>query len=214
MAIIFGVLSQKGGPGKSTIVRGVAVALAQNDWSVKIADFDLKQMTSTEWLRRRLANNITPTVSAEPFASVAQALRDAERYDAIILDSKPEASMLTADIAKASDLIIIPTGLATDDLAPAVALADELRSKQGIPAERILFVMNHVGDSALELEEARQYLAHKPYQILDAHLPEKVGYRRAMDTGRSISETSYKSLNEQAELVLQQILTKIDELTK
>lgn len=46
MAIILGVVSQKGGVGKSTIARLIARELASQDWQVKIADLDISQATS------------------------------------------------------------------------------------------------------------------------------------------------------------------------
>jgi cellulose biosynthesis protein BcsQ len=50
MAIIIGVVSQKGGVGKSTITRLVARELAAQDWQVKIADLDISQATSCHCL--------------------------------------------------------------------------------------------------------------------------------------------------------------------
>lgn len=214
MAMTIGLISQKGGPGKSTIARGLAVAFALNDWSVKIADLDLKQATSTEWLRDRLRNGILPEVAVEPFGSVAQALRKADDYDVMIFDGAPHASMSTADMAKACDLVIIPTGLAKDDLRPSVVLADELMSQHGIDPARIAFALNHVGDSAYELAEARAYLAHKPFHILDGYLPEQVSYRSAMDMGYSIIENRYKGPREQAERLIQSIMTYINTLSQ
>ena len=41
MALIIGVVSQKGGMGKSTIARLIARELAAQDWEVKIGDLDI-----------------------------------------------------------------------------------------------------------------------------------------------------------------------------
>lgn len=213
MAFKIGLCSQKGGPGKSTIARGTAVGFAQLGWNAKIADFDLGQLTATEWLRIRLANGHKPDVYAEPFGSVAQALRNAANYDVMIFDPKGETSTITVEIAKASDLVIIPTALALDDLRPAVVLADQIHTKHGTPIERIVFALNHVGDSDAELADAQAYLSQKPYQVLDGHLSEKVAYRRAMDLGLSILETPYKGPREQAERLIQAIMNKVEELT-
>lgn len=212
MATKIGLTSQKGGPGKSTIARALAVAFANNQWSVKIADLDLKQATATEWLRDRLQNGITPEVAVEPFGSVAQALRKADDYDVMIFDGAPHASMATADMAKVCDLVIIPTGLAKDDLRPSVVLADELMTQHGIAPERIAFALNHVGNSAAELAEARAYLAHKPFHILDGYLPEQTSYRLAMDMGYSVIESRYKGPREQAERLIQAIMTRLESL--
>src|SRR5476651_717169 len=104
------------------MARATAVGYAQNDWSVKIADFDLDQNTSTRWHQRRLKHGHFPEVAAEQFGSVAQALLRADDYDLMIFDGAPKASMATVDMAQACDLLVIPTGLALDDLEPAVEL--------------------------------------------------------------------------------------------
>ena len=67
MALKIAVISQKGGVGKSTLVRALAVEYARNDWTVKIADMDLKQKTTTEWNCIRMESDISPTLAVEPF---------------------------------------------------------------------------------------------------------------------------------------------------
>jgi Flp pilus assembly CpaE family ATPase len=49
MALIVGIVSQKGGVGKSTLARLVAREYALAGWSVKIADLDVSQGTSFNW---------------------------------------------------------------------------------------------------------------------------------------------------------------------
>lgn len=213
MTLKIGLISQKGGPGKSTIARGLAVAFGQNEWSALIADLDINQATSTHWLRRRLDAGFAPEVFAQSFGSVAQALRKADSYDVVIFDGAPHATIATADVAKACDLLIIPTGLSLDDLQPAVTLAEELRVKNGVPAARIVFALNHVGDSARELEEAQAYLSQTPYQTLAGHLPQRTAYSRAHDQGLAIIETPFKGPREAAEQLVQSAMLKIDELT-
>ncbi|WP_340700532.1 ParA family protein [Vibrio harveyi] len=51
--MIISFLSQKGGVTKSTLARAVAVAFAQNDWSVHLADMDWQQQTCGKWTARR-----------------------------------------------------------------------------------------------------------------------------------------------------------------
>ncbi|TMU77492.1 ParA family protein [Pseudomonas fluorescens] len=208
MALIVGFATQKGGPGKSTDARGTGIGFAQNDWSVKIADFDLNQSTSTIWQQRRLQRGHQPQIDVEQFGSVAHALAQADNYDVMIFDGAPRASKDTAEMAEACDLLVIPTGLSLDDLDPAVKLADALHHKHGIPVERIAFALNHVGDSLAELEEAQEYLSQKPYHVLDGHLPQKVSYSRAMDIGLSVIEVSHKGLRAQAERLISAIIQR------
>src|SRR5688500_8659233 len=144
MAIVIGVVSQKGGVGKSTVARLVAREFAAQNWSVKIADLDISQATSFKWRARRLRSAVEPDVPIEQFGRVEQALKVANHYDLMILDGAPHATAATEQIAQASDLVIIPTGLAVDDLEPGVLLAYDLVGKARVPPSRIVFTLCRV----------------------------------------------------------------------
>ena len=81
MGYSIGVVSQKGGVGKSTIARSIATAYAQNEWDVKIADLDINQSTSYQWQKRRLQAQIEPVIQVECFGAVSQAIKQADHYD-------------------------------------------------------------------------------------------------------------------------------------
>jgi chromosome partitioning protein len=116
---------------------------------------------------------------------------------------------LTLDIAKIADLVIQPTGVADDDLRPAVKEFHAL-VQAGIPKERLAFALNHVGTEAEEAD-ARAYIAEAGYTVLKGCLMERPGYRRAMNVGRSITETSFAGLNEQADAFIQALIDRIGE---
>jgi len=212
MAIIVSFVSQKGGVYKSTLARLLAREFAAQYWNVKIADLDISQGTCFQWRARRLEHQIEPDVSVEQFGSVDKALRIADQYDMLIFDGAPHSSSATRAIALASDLTVIPTGLAVDDLQPAVTLAHDL-VKNGVAKNKLVFVLCRVGDSANEIEDARVYLNEAGYDVLAGALPEKVAYRRASDEGRALTETRFPSLNERAEEVAQGMVDKISQLS-
>ena len=120
MSTIIGVVSQKGGVGKSTISRMIACEYSKANWSVKLADMDTSQGTSFQWQSRRLHNDISPEVSVELFKKVDQALKIADSFDLLVFDGAPHSTSGTLQIASSSDLIIIPTGTSLDDLIPTV----------------------------------------------------------------------------------------------
>lgn len=129
MTYIIGMVSQKGGVGKSTLARMMAREFVAGGLTTKIADLDTQQQTCTHWAGRRAEAGVTPELQVQSFATVKTALAEAPRFDALILDGKPNASDQTAEIAEAADLVVIPTGQTVDDLHPGVVLAHALRKK-------------------------------------------------------------------------------------
>ena len=208
MTLLIGIISQKGGVGKSTVSRLIAREYALAGWDVKIADLDISQGTSVDWKKRREANTITPEIAVEPFRTVAQALKHADVYDLMVLDGAPHSMQGTLEIAKASNLVVLPTGLSLDDLKPSILLAHELTAA-GVSEDKIAFALCRVGDRSNEIEEARQYITKAGYEVLKGSLPEKTAYRRASDEGKAVSEVSYSSLRKRAEEVAQSIIDKL-----
>jgi len=211
MTIQIGVASQKGGVGKSTVCRLIAREYAKAGWTVKIADLDVSQGTCFDWQSRRMSNHITPEVPVERFSSVSQALKFTHVYDLIIFDGKPYATSQTLEIAKAVNLLILPTGLSLDDLRPSVLLAGELCNK-GIPKGKLAFAFCRTGESDIELLEAQTYISDASYSYLDGAIPEKAGYRRASDLGFSPTETRFPTLNKKADILAQSVIDKVTQL--
>lgn len=209
MTLLIGVISQKGGVGKSTISRLIAREYADSGWDVKIADLDISQGTSIDWKKRREESQLKPEIAVEPFRTVSQALKHSHVHDLVVLDGAPHSMKGTLEIAQASDLVILPTGLSLDDLKPSILLAHELTGSS-IPEEKIVFALCRVGDGEKEIDESRQYIKKSGYTVLAGSLPEKTAYRRASDVGKAVSEVSYLSLRIRAEEVAQAIIDIIN----
>lgn len=210
MGYIVGVVSQKGGVGKSTLARAVATTYAAAGWNVKVADLDINQASSFSWLQRRLARHVEPVVAVETFGNVGQALKLADAYDLMVLDGAPHATRATVEIGKRAHLTVLPTGLSLDDLEPTVLLANALTKEHGVPLERIAIALVKTGDSPRELEEARAYLAATPYHVLDSQIPEKTAFRRAQDAGQSVVECPYRSPRKQADALIQSLIDRLE----
>lgn len=213
MALLVGVVSQKGGVGKSTLARIIAREYAAGGWNVKIADLDLSQSTSFNWQARRLGNNASPQVAVEQFATVADVRKVSDHYDLIVFDGAPHATAATLEIGRVSQFLVLPTGLALDDLEPTVRLAHEL-TRNRVPAEKIALALCRIGDSPAEIEEARAYVKRAGYFLLPGGIPERTAYRRASDLGRTLAETPFPSLNQRAEELAQAVINRIDKLSK
>lgn len=206
-------LSQKGGVGKSTLCRLIAVAYALSDWRVKIADFNVKQKTSTDWAAIRMTGGIEPEIPAEAFNQVKAALRQQDQFDLLIIDGRPDSDVSTLDLAKETDLIVVPTGVSLDDLQPQVRFANELRSK-GIDKRRIFFAINRSVDSQVAVDDARGFIQSASYSVFNHDIPMRTAYQMAQNTGRSILETTYPTLNERAAALALEIVTALSTLSK
>ncbi|MCY3984725.1 MAG: ParA family protein [Roseovarius sp.] len=136
---------------------------------------------------------------------------DAPRFDAIILDGKPNASEQTTNIAKAADLVVIPTGQTVDDLHPGVVLAHALR-KKGISTDKIAFAMFKTTGSERENTAARKYLEQAGYKVLDGEVSVSTACGSASDAGKAITETSFKTLNERTSKLAQSAIDIMAEL--
>src|SRR5258708_7733829 len=103
--MIVSLISQKGGVGKSALARLLAVEFTKVGWSVKIADLDTAQGTTTRWKARRDQAGVQPEIAVEKFRTVDRALREAERFDLLILDGPAHAEQGGLVMARASDLV-------------------------------------------------------------------------------------------------------------
>ena len=208
MAIKIAALSQKGGVGKSTLCRALAVEYARNEWEVKVADMDVKQSTSATWSRERTARGSTPSLAVEVFTSVSDVLKQDSDYDLLIFDGAGHADLQTLEIAKVSDYIILPSGLSKDDLIPQIKLANEL-VKNGISNKKIGIALMRVGKSKSELKEVIEYIGQTNYQYL-GHLKEKTSISRNHDKGLAANETRYASINKLVDDLIQSIVDRIE----
>ena len=212
LTYIIGLVSQKGGAGKSTLARLFARELAQDGFTVKIADLDTQQTTCTEWASDRAEACIEPEIQVQPFGNLKTALAEATRFNAYILDGRPHSSQQTIEIARAAHLVVIPTGQTKDDLRPAVKLAHNL-ADCGIDRDRIAFALAKTTRSATEIAAAQAYLKQTDYTLLEGFLPISTAYGVAHDAGKTATETSYRSLNEQAERLAQAMIDRLVSVT-
>jgi chromosome partitioning protein len=209
--VIISLISQKGGVGKSAIARLLAVEFMRAGWSVKIADLDTMQGTSTKWKARRDRAGVLPEVPVEKFATVERAVREAERFDLIIIDGPAHAEKGGRSMAKTSDLIIMPTCYGLDDLEAQVEAAYELE-ESGIPRSRIWFIFSRTTGSAAEDQIAREYLERAKINVFEPILPELPSIRQGHNGGKAASEISFAVIREKAVALAVAVATQVQSL--
>src|SRR3954451_7250540 len=101
--------SQKGGSGKTTLVRNLAVAAAGRHAPVVMLDTD-PQGSLTTWYNRRAAE--TPQLA--PIGEVLGQLRDAGA-GLVVVDTPPSVHPFVRELVAAADLVLVPVRPSPDD---------------------------------------------------------------------------------------------------
>lgn len=211
MAWKVSAVGQKGGTGKDTTLEALAVAYAAVEWDVMACDFDTQQASLVDWAKLRATNGITPAVPAKQYLDVASAVRENDHRDLILLNGLPHGSTLALDVAKASDLVLITTGPAHKDMKPSVLLAHRL-VKEGVPKDRIAFVLHRTSSKGLESAESLEYLRATGYHVIDGFLRTMKSYSDAQDIGQAVTEVRAPGLRAEANQLIAGIIERIEQL--
>lgn len=206
--MILSFLSQKGGVGKSTLARLVAVEMVRAGWSVKVADLDPAQGTTTKWAIRRDEFQVDPEIPVQKYRDHKRALQEAPRWDLMVIDGPAHGERNGLAMAKASDLVILPTGYSLDDLDPQVALAYDLEAA-GVEPHRIALAFCRARGSQAEDTQARDFIRRAGLQVLDAAVRELPSIRQSHTVGRAASETRRGSVDEMAQAVALEIAGRL-----
>jgi chromosome partitioning protein len=190
-------VSQKGGVGKSTLARLLAVGAAHSGRKTLLADFDLEQLTCVEWNALRLRGAIEPEIDARPFKSLKKLRKSEEAFDIIVADTRGLADEMTKELAEDSEVVFLPTGTSGDDLRPTLALARKL-ARQGADG-RIVIVLSKVGRSDRQLQIAQEAIEASGFELLPVQWPLRDGFQADLDAGRAGREARNPYLREAAE---------------
>jgi len=210
--LIISCLSQKGGVGKSTLAQLIATGYAREGWEVMIADFNTTQNSSVEWAAIRARLDHQPIVTSAAYNMPSRLSR--EKMDLVVVDGRPESHQTSLDAARLSALVVLPTLHNLMDLRPQLRFALELVNG-GVPHERILFVLNRLGESVMMEREARGYIEREGgFAVAKTALQQKDSWANMFNHGLSLAETTYDSLNARAMSVVYETIERINALSE
>jgi chromosome partitioning protein len=203
MAVI-AFASQKGGVGKSTLCRALAVEAIRAGLTTIVSDLDAAQGTVHEWAKDRAKLGLEPPITVRLCRTAAEALDGAGDVDLLLVDGPAKADVETLALARVADLIVQPCGGGLDDLRPAIRTFNGLIDR-GVPRDRLLMALVRVGSEA-EASNARDYLEVAGYACASGWLPERLTYRTLHNAGQSITEAKIPGLRSAAEVMVQSII--------
>ena len=190
-------VSQKGGVGKSTLARVLALGAIHRGRRTLLADFDLDQLTCVEWGALRMRASIEPEIDARAFKSLKKLRKDNGAVDFIVADTRGLADDLSTEVAEISDVVFLPTGVSQDDLRPTLNLARKL-ARRGAEG-RLVVVLSKVGRSESQFSRAVEVIEDAGFELLSEHWPQRDGFQSDLDAGRAGREARNPFLREIAE---------------
>jgi chromosome partitioning protein len=179
------VSSPKGGVGKTTLVRNLAVAAAIGGARVMMADLD-KQRSLSEWWSRRPDQLVPLGCLAAEIADAEGVIDSADGHDLLIIDTPTAVEEHPAAVKAlllAADFVLVPTGVSRDDTNSVGRWMDLVQGLQRPAA----FVLTRVNRRAKSFLEAKRRLAAVG-RTLPIEVPLFEDFNLAADTGTGIME--------------------------
>ena len=186
--MIFGVLNQKGGVGKTTLSVNLAACLARTGARVLLIDAD-PQGSALDWAAARQREPLFSVVGF-PRPTIHKEIAQIGRgYDHIIIDGPPRVTDLARSAIMASDIVVIPVQPSPYDIWAAeevVKLIEEARVyKENIKS---VFVVNRKITNTAIGRDVRDVLAAYPVHVLQASVAQRVVFAEAAAQGQAIFE--------------------------
>lgn len=192
-AKIIAVLSEKGGPGKTSTSTNVSSCLkVRHGLKVLLVDYD-PQGSASSWAASRDKGEGDPGVI--PVVSIgANLARDlpaiAGGYDVVVIDGKPALDALMTAALKVADLVVIPVQPSPYDIwatEPTINLIKERQElADGRPLAAIL-VSQAIPGTRLA-GEIRAHLKSYDLPVLDAQTCKRQAYIKGVAAGESVMD--------------------------
>lgn len=178
------ITSQKGGSGKTTLARNLAVAASAEGKRVLCLDLD-PQGSLRAWWGGREADEPS-MLEADPNPSaLSQTLKAAAKaFDLAVIDTPPAAPAWLADSIAAADLVLIPVRPSPDDLRAVGATVAAVTDAK-VP---FAFVLSQTPRAKITDEAARVLAQYG--RVAPVNVATRVIYAESGATGAGVTETA------------------------
>lgn len=183
--MIYSVLNQKGGVGKTTLSIHLAADLSRRKRRVLLIDGD-PQGSSLAWSEFR--KEPTFSVVSMPKTTLNQEIKMiASDYDDVVIDGPPRVTKLTASIILASDVVIIPTQPSPLDVWVAAETVDMVREAQiRRPKLKCAIVVNRRIANTSIGKKVRTSLNELQVPVLKTDIGQRVAFSNSIARGQTV----------------------------
>jgi chromosome partitioning protein len=191
--MIIGVLSQKGGVGKTTIAVNLAATYAKSGLRTLLVDAD-PQGSSMQWSEARDAEPMFSVIGMAKTTLHKDLPEIAKDYQVVIIDGAPRVNELGRAAILASDLVLIPVQPSPYDIwaaAETVRLITE--AQQYKPTLKGVFVINRkIANTAIGRDVTEALGTFENIPVLPTALHQRVIYAESAGQGLSVLEVDPK----------------------
>lgn len=189
------IAAQKGGAGKTTLARNLAVAASLDGRRVLCLDLDPQASLRAWWESRE--PDAPAMLDRDPSPStLGDALKAASRqFDLCIIDTPPAAPEWLSEAMKVADLVLIPVRPSPDDLR-AVGATIGAVNQAGIP---FAFALSQTPRARITEEAARVLAQHG--RVAPVNIAQRVSYAETGATGQGVLETSDTKAKEEIKAI-------------
>jgi len=189
------ITAQKGGAGKTTLARNIAVAASQDGQRVLCLDLDPQQSLRQWWQAREAETPVMLNSDPAPHALDGTLTAAKDQFDLVVIDTPPAAPAWLSDTLAVADLALIPVRPSPDDLRAVGATIAALNAAR-VP---FAFVMSQTPRAKLTEEAARVLAQHG--RVAPVNIAQRVIYAETGASGQGVIETNdSKAAHEMAEV--------------
>ncbi|MEM1012953.1 MAG: ParA family protein [Planctomycetota bacterium] len=195
--MIYAVINQKGGAGKTTLAVHLALRLHDAGRSVAFIDND-PQQSATRWIAAAEPEmRLESLTTAEDLVAQAEAL--AEEYDDVVCDGSPRLNDQTHVLMYLADKVLIPvlpSALdvhATLETKDAIDRVTEARAADGMEPPAVLIALNKVRTTGEQAKIVRQALAELGLPVAKTSVGLRDAFIKAVVDDTSVHRDGTKS---------------------
>ncbi len=178
------IAAQKGGAGKTTLARNLAVTASGEGGRVLCLDLDPQGSLRGWWESRKAEMPAMLAQDPAPDALRSTLAAAKTQFDLCIIDTPPAAPQWLAEALGAADLVLIPVRPSPDDLRAVGATIAAVNRAQ-VP---FAFALSQTPRARITDEAARVLAQHG--RVAPVNIAQRVSYAETGATGQGVTETS------------------------